>query len=103
MAHGSGPHPDSFTLSDVGRGRWLGLGRRSFVLERQEGERWIEVERFRDPAPAGVALDALMASGVRADHLRMRREVRLPDRLVPIGLAVFIMAGLALLAVILLR
>jgi hypothetical protein len=101
--HGGGPQPDAFTLSDVGRVRRVGFRRRPIALERLDGDRWIELERILDPEQARLALDAASASGVPADHLRLRVISRPADRILPIALVVFVIAVGALMFALLAR
>jgi hypothetical protein len=68
---GTGPQQDAFTLSDIGDGRFPGL-RADTIVERRQGDGWLELGRYPDETTAHEALDALLGEGVPAVDLRMR-------------------------------
>ena len=97
-----GPDPDSFTMTSVGRGRFLGSDSVS-ILTRREGDTWVEVGRFVDETSAGAALDAAVASGDYPDRLRI---VTVPthfqskmNRLSIAGLVLLVVAIVAIFAI----
>lgn len=64
------PRMPSFTLSDVGKGRFV-KGRHITVLERFDGTSWLEIGRFGSVQDAGSALDDAVAAGSDPTTLRV--------------------------------
>jgi len=62
---------DYFTLSDIGAGRHLSHDG-PMVLERRDGNTWVELAEFGSANEAAQSLDEHIAEGVEADHLRLR-------------------------------
>jgi hypothetical protein len=58
-------------LTDIGDGRFAGF-RSDVIVERRQGDGWLELGRYPDEATAREALDALLGEGVPAADLRMR-------------------------------
>jgi hypothetical protein len=64
-----GPRIPSPTLSDFGKGRFV--GRRAAVLERHDGTAWRQVGRFRTTHDAGVAYDEAIGAGADPSTVRV--------------------------------
>jgi len=64
-----GPGEPSPFLAGVGKGRFLGS--KSVVLQRFDGSAWRDVERYRTPHEANVALDHAVGEGEEPGTLRV--------------------------------